>query len=367
MDFLRSYPSVCVVGNEYQIIGGIKELGTVAVEVGGEYYYEDNSGVLPCTKNNYKISVPSRVLDKAKEYAIVYKKVIEKKKYFSVVDREVKLNFKFKPLEKQDDINIIHLADVHKRFALAKEVGKYFGDEIDLFVINGDIAEVDTDEDFLEVLTFIGEVGKGEIPMVFSRGNHDTRGKLAEKFTDYFPSVGKNTYFSFETGCIGGLVVDVGEDKPDTHEVYAGLNVFEGYRRKQTAFLKSIAKTDKKYFFAVSHIPFCKTTVNKGDEFDIERDTYTVWGEELKRIGTNFMLSGHLHRAFILEDGDESKTCPCEFPVIVGSALFRPEEIFWGAAITLANNSAFVKFVDDKKQIVQSFVIDLSNGRIVKE
>ena len=367
MDFLRGYPSVCVVGSEYQIVGGIKELGTVAVEVGGEYYYEDNSGVLPCTKHNYKISVPCSVLDKAKKYTIIYKKVIEKKKYFSVVEKEVELKFKFKPLEKQDNINIIHLADVHKRFALAKEAGKYFGNDVDLFVINGDIAEVDTDEDYLEVLDFIGEVGKGEIPMIFARGNHDTRGKLAEKFTDYFPSEGFRTYFSFEIGCIGGLVVDVGEDKSDSHEVYAGLNLFEGYRRKQTAFLKSIRKTDKKYFFAVSHIPFCTTTVHKGDEFDIERDTYTVWGEELKRIGTGFMLSGHLHRAFVLDEGDESKTCPCEFPVIVGSALFRPEEIFWGTAITLTSNFALVKFIDDKKQVVQSFKIDLLDGKVIEE
>ncbi len=367
MDFLRSFPSVCAVGDKYQIVGSVQEFGTVAVEVNGQLYYEDNSGVLPCMKRNYKISVPRRELDIVKQYAIVYKRVIEKKKYFSVVEEEVKKVFNFKPIEKTEDINIIHLADVHKRYALAKSASEYFGDECDLFIINGDIDEVEKEEDFLEVLSFIGEVARGETPIVFVRGNHDTRGKLAEKYAEYFPSNGKSTFFNFEVGCVGGIALDVGEDKVDKTETYAGLNVFENYRKIQTEYLKSQQKTKKKYFIAVSHIPICKTTLHKGDEFDIESDTYTTWCEELKRIGTNFLISGHLHKAFVIDKDDESKTCPCDIPLIVGSALFRPEEIFWGCAINLSGNQAHVKFVCDKKEVKESYIIDLTDGKVKKE
>lgn len=367
MDFLRSLPSVCVVGGEYQIVGCVKEFGSVAVEIDGKYYYEDNSGVLPCIKKNYKITVPKSALDNAKKYSIVYKRVVEKKKYFSVVDDTLKVEFDFKPLEKNDDINIYHLADVHKRFSLAKSAVEYFGEDLDLLVINGDIAEVDTEEDFLEVLTFVGELVKGKIPIVFVRGNHDTRGVLAESFTKYFPSNGNKTYFDFDLGSIGGVSLDVGEDKLDSHEVYAGLNVFEDYRKAQTTYLKLKKKTDKKYYFSVCHIPICKTTKTPGDEFDIECETYTTWCAELKRIGVKFMLSGHLHKAFVLGKDDEGKTCSCEFPVIVGSALFRPEEVLWGLAITLSKGNAIVKFTDDKKEVKESYIINLDNGNVTKQ
>ena len=358
MSFLLCNPSVCVVGKDYQILVAIKEFGTVAVEVDGEFFYEENSGVLSSEKKNFKIVIPCEKLNRAKKYSINYRKVIERKKYFSVVEDIVKQDFDFKPIEKENGINAYHVADVHKRYELAKNACSFFGDDLDLLIVNGDIAEVETEEDFFEVLIFLGEISVGKTPIIFSRGNHDTRGRLAERFTDFFPSVNKNTYYDFEIGPIGGVVLDCGEDKVESHVVYADLNRFEIYRRKQTEFLSAHSKTVKKYYFALCHIPLCKTDYS-GEEFNIEADTYGKWCSELERIGASFILSGHLHRAFIIDSDYKGKTCPCSLPLIVGSALFRPEEIFWGSAITFSDNKVIVRFTDDKKEVKEEHVINL--------
>ena len=356
MDFLLCNPSVCVVENDYQILVATKDFGTIAIKVGDEYFYEDNSGVLASQKNNFKIIVPISKLDSAKKYSVVYRKVIERKKYFSVVEDIVEKEFAFKPV-KENDINAYHLADIHKRFDLAKEAVSYFGKDLDLLIINGDICEVETDGDFFEVLTFLGEISGGVIPIVFSRGNHDTRGKLAERFTDYFPSVNRNTFYNFNVGPIGGIVLDCGEDKVESNVVYADLNRFDSYRRKQKEFLVNHNKTDKKFFFGLCHIPPCKTTKNIGDEFDIEKDIYTAWCSELERIGAKFILSGHLHKTFIVEKDDESKTCPCNIPLIVGSALDRANNFMCGTAINFNGDTITIKFTDNNKQELNKYII----------
>ena len=128
---------------------------------------------------------------------------------------------------------------------------------------------------FKKFLKFVSDISKGLVPVVFSRGNHDTRGELAEKFADFFPANNKKTYYSFDLGCLGGVVLDCGEDKLDNHEEYGGVNVFEKYRMDETLFLKELPKKNT-LSFAVSHICPSQTTQCKEDIFNIEKDTYTI-------------------------------------------------------------------------------------------
>ena len=45
-------------------------------------------------------------------------------------------------------------------------------------------------------------------------------------------------YFSFEHGPVYAIVLDTGEDKPDSEEVYAGIVDSDNYRREQAAWLE---------------------------------------------------------------------------------------------------------------------------------
>ena len=369
MTFLRCVPSVFVIGREYEILLILKDHGLCYVQVGDEIYYEENSGVLPSERHIAKIRIPQKVLDEAKRYTIIFRATEVRKSYFSTFKPVEMQEFAFKPLVKRKDIHIYHIADVHYRFEEAKKMASYFGEDTDLFVVNGDIGEVETEENFFQVCSFVGEISQGEIPVIFARGNHDTRGRLAEMYSKYFPVDNQKTYYSFEVGCLNGVVLDCGEDKVDQHREYdnsegvpeelRGSNRFHAYREQQLDFLKKTSlETRDKIPFAISHICPVKCSSHLNSPFDIERELYGKWNAELERLNIKFMLCGHFHTAFVLHKDDERSFLPHEYPVIVGSVCLK--EGLMGAAITLNKNSMKVCMTDAAHQVAEIYEFLLS-------
>lgn len=356
MSFLYAKPCVFVINDEYEILVLTKEFGIIYLEINGVNYYEYNSGVLSSQKNYAKIRIPQHILNEHKKYNVVYKKTINRKAYFSNMGCIEKESFMFNPLLKEDNINIYHIADVHYRFDIAIKTVKYFGYDLDLLVVNGDIGEVETLQNYYDVIKFVADISCGIIPVLFVRGNHDTRGKLAEKYTDFFPANNKETYYSFDVGSLSGVVLDCGEDKNDGHEEYGGVNVFADFRKKETNFLKRLEKKNN-LSFAVSHICPSQTTLNKNDIFNIEKDTYIAWNKELDRLGIKFMICAHIHKAYILKPHSNESTIDHNYPVIVGSACYENDIV--GTAITICNNKLIVKFTDSNLNVKEEYIIEL--------
>lgn len=366
MDFLSCNPIVFVIGKEYEILINTVENGIVTIKIGGNVYYEENAGVLYSEKNYTKIRVPSEVLNEEKRYTVIYRRTIEKKAYYSEFEEPKTADFVFSPILKEENINIYHLADVHYRFGTAEKTARYFGDDLDLIIMNGDIGEVESIESYLNVCKFAGRLSEGRIPVIFSRGNHDTRGKLAERFTDFFPSNGNNTYYTFEIGRLWGVVLDCGEDKLDNHPEYGGTNIFEAFRRRETDFIKQIEPPKDKLCFAISHICPAQTSLDGNPFFDIDLDVYSAWNTELARIGIKFMINGHMHKAYLLPKNSEKSTLPHEYPVIVGSAIDYNASYLWGTALTVNKNTLDVKFTDNNQTVKEAYVIELETGNIIK-
>lgn len=367
MSFLRCKPAVFVVGSSYEFLFNLNAYGLCYVQIGDAIYHEECTGVLPSERLTVKIRVPQTVLDEAKGYTVLYRATQERKSYFSTFQPMETQSFAFRPLTKTEDIHIYHIADVHYHFDEAKKMASYFGNDTDLFVFNGDIGEVETEENFLEVCDLVGEIAQGEIPVLFVRGNHDTRGRLAELYPKYFPVEKGKTYFSFEIGCLNGVVLDCGEDKPDNHREYdasesvpealRGGNRFHAYREEETAFLKQTSlNTQEKIPFAVSHICPERVASVAGGPFDIERDIYRQWIAELERMQIRFLLSGHFHTAYVMHKGDERSFLPHEYPVVVGSVCTREGKL-QGAAITLNKRSMIVRITDAEHQVIQTHEI----------
>ena len=55
MSFLKCNPNIFVINNEYEILIFLKEKGICFIELDGQYFYEENSGVLSSEKNYVKI------------------------------------------------------------------------------------------------------------------------------------------------------------------------------------------------------------------------------------------------------------------------------------------------------------------------
>ena len=357
MSFLYCNPCVFVIGREYEILVLTNENGLVSIRIGDKTFYEENSGALSTEKRHAKIRVPMTLLDTEKKYTVTFRKSVNRRAYYSLLGESEQAEYSFKPLTKADGINIYHISDVHYRFDIAKKTASYFGGDLDLLVVNGDIGEVETVENYREVAKFVGDVTSGSIPTVFVRGNHDTRGHLAELYTDYFPADGKKTYFTFDIGVLHGIVYDCGEDKTDDHTEYGGVNIFEQFRRSQTEFFKSLEPSDK-LTIAIGHICPAQPTSEKVCEFDIDGEVYSEWISELERVNTSFMLCGHIHRAYVLEKNDPRSLRPHNFPVIVGSACYFDKNEIWGTAIRIENGKAKICFTDSSRSVTEAHEIN---------
>ena len=358
MSFLYCDPCVFVIGNEYELLVLTEERGLISVNVGGVAYYESNSGALSSEKRHARIRVPKDELNSVGEYTVTYRRSIDRKAYYSVLGEPETKTYAFRPADRSDRLKMYLISDVHYNFELAKKTASYFGDDLDVLLVNGDIGEVETEENYREVAAFVSEITHGTVPAVFVRGNHDTRGRLAERYTDFFPANGCDTYFTFDLGAIRGIAFDCGEDKPDIQVEYGGVNAFEAFRRRETAFFKSLIRTDKPTF-AIGHMCPAQITDHPGSVFDIEADVFARWVSELDRVGISFMLCGHFHRNYVLESGDKRSLIPHGFPVIVGTGCYFDKNDMWGTALTVENGHVRAEFTDSCHNVRETHILPL--------
>lgn len=349
-NFLACTPTVFVKEKDYEILVCVKKNGLVKLNVGGKEICEENSGVLSSEKTIFKFQVSSKLLNKAKSYTIIYKQSLNRKAYWSEFGEIVQKTFTFKPIEKTENYNIYMIADVHSYYDLAYKTGTFFGKDIDLFVFNGDICEVESRKEYLKACAFVGKLTQGKIPCIYTRGNHDTRGRLPEYFDQYFPCVGKNFFYTFEIANLSGVVLDFGEDKPDTHDVYRDCNRFSEYRKREYKWLKKVKLPNDKIKFAICHVCPVMTTYNKGDVFDIERPIYTKISAELERLDIDAMLCGHMHRYHMLYSGDERNTLDHAYPVVIGS---DPKNGFVGTAFVVNKDGMSVRFTNSNHEVIE--------------
>lgn len=357
-EIFYTLPTVYAVGNNYEIIVPVNEPCLMWVGVGDEEYYDDSNGILRSASLTHKMTVPQEALNSARAYTVRWRRMIERKPYRSVVGDIEEYTSDFRPVDADKQrINIINIADAHNRVSGPVNAGRYFervGEELDILMLNGDIPNHSGDLSYFKAIHRIAaEITGGRIPVVFARGNHDTRGIYAENIADHTPTDNGVSYFTFRLGPVWGVVLDCAEDKPDDHEEYGHTICCEAFRRRESRWLEAVAANEKeytdpsiKYRLVVAHNPFTERRV---PPFNIEEATFAHWGELLRdRIKPNLMLSGHVHRCYVSYPGGERDAhCqPC--PIVASSRLSKEDtEFFVCGAITLDGNTATVRFVDN--------------------
>jgi hypothetical protein len=157
---------------------------------------------------------------------------------------------------------------------------------------NGDIFnDVRTDQQIVEqVLRPVGAAYAADTPWCMVSGNHDVRGVNARSLERFIPA--ERRYYALRHGPVAFVVLDTGEDKPDDHKVYAGLNAFSGYRQQQAEWLKGAMSDplwrDAPFRVAVLHIPLWG-----GGASD---DSRNRWHALLNDGRTDLAISGHIHK-----------------------------------------------------------------------
>ena len=182
----------------------------------------------------------------------------------------------------------------------------------DFVVFNGDC--VDDPVDHNQATSFISELTEGvcgdRIPTFFMRGNHEIRNAYSIGLRDHYDYVGDRTYGSFNWGDTRIVMLDCGEDKPDDHWVYYGLNDFTQLRNEQVDFLKKelsskeFKKARKRVL--IHHIPLYG---NDGKNL-----CANLWTKLLEKAPFNISLNAHTHKYAYHPKGELGNN----YPVIIG-------------------------------------------------
>lgn len=360
----KTCPAVFAVGKDYQIMVPVKNDVLFWVTVNGIDYYDHSNGIIRSSTRIHRVTVPSAELDRAGEYTVSYRKIIDRKPYFPETEPPVSARYAFKPVPKSGKVNIYHLSDTHGIFDFPAMAGGYFDDKPDIFILNGDIPDHSGSIDNFDLIYKLCEsVTGGSRPCIFSRGNHDTRGFYAENIAEYTPTKDGKSYFTFRAGCVWGIVMDCGEDKEDSFDEYGHTVCCHQFRLDETHYLESVIQNAENEYLApgveyrmvIVHNPFSMTLPAP---FDIEQDLFDKWLDLLgSSINPQIMLCGHLHTTEISPVGgkldDKGQICP----VIIGSRAVVGDDKkindFIGCAITLENNNAVVRFTNKNHKCIE--------------
>ena len=349
-------PIVYAVKDSYQIIVPISTETVMWVEVGGKCFYDDSNGILRSSRSTHIVKVPMELLNTAKQYTVWYRVVHERKPYFTESSEPYSYTSCFRPIE-SETVNIYHISDAHNEVERPVAAGSYFGEKLDLLILNGDIPNHSGDISYFTAIHQIAaQLTNGEIPVIFSRGNHDMRGIYAEKLEEHTPTDNGRSYFTFRLGHLWGAVLDCAEDKADSHPAYGFMNCCADFRQRETQFLKDLIADSKNEYEAegiknrivISHNPF---THLLEPPFNIEGETYTEWATLLREhLKPQIMICGHIHETYVSHVGSEKDHLGQPCPVIVAAKL-QKEQPYSGGAITLTPTHCKVVFNDNKGNV----------------
>lgn len=150
-----------------------------------------------------------------------------------------------------------------------------------------------------------------EKPMYYARGNHETRGNFANTFPKYFASPSGKLYYLLRRGPVCFVVLDSGEDKPDSDIEYSGIVAFDPYRDAEHDWLREALKSPEfvsaPFKVAVVHMP-------PFGGWHGEDEIASKFVPLLNEAKVDVMLCGHLHKYV-----NQKPANGVNFPVIVNS------------------------------------------------
>ena len=191
------------------------------------------------------------------------------------------------------------------------------------------------------------ELFASSIPFEVVRGNHETRGNMARSYSQYFPKADGKIYGSYLLGDVMLIMLDSGEDKAETHWVYAGLTDFNAYRTEQAEWLKQLVKSKEyrkaRYHIVIGHFPMVMDTIWK------EEKQWYGWEDAIRKFlpilndaKVDLMVSGHTHRFHYHEPGADGN----RFPVL--------EQGYNSATrLELHNGTIRLKVIDEKGNVLK--------------
>ncbi len=266
-------------------------------------------GLTPNTRYNYRICTKELLKWSWSDYT-TYGNVAA-----SVVYRKDPYSFKTDPVGKKD-ITFFVLNDIHERASYMRELCKEVDfKKVDFVLLNGDMSNlIDSTGNILKgYLDSCVSLFASSVPTYMNRGNHETRGKVADHLYRFFPTPSGKYYQVKTIGGVDYLFIDSGEDKPDGDIEYSGIADFDNYRLEQVAWLKDLqssGRVGKRPLVVFCHVPPLASSWHGPLHL---RETIVP---ELNKMNVSVMLSGHTHRY-----GFDKPNNIIKFPNLINSNL----------------------------------------------
>ena len=206
------------------------------------------------------------------------------------------------------------LNDIHGKADYLTRLCKHVDfSELGFVAFNGDMSSsVESGEQlFKAYLDASAALFAAETPILFTRGNHETRGVFADSLGDYFPGQDGRFYGIYRYGDVCILLLDCGEDKPDDHAEYNGLADYDAYRTEECEWLKKAVRSEE--FLTASarivllHIPPMAEAWHGSVHLN------ELFVPVLNEAGIDLMLCGHDHCYSFRPAGEQGT----RFPVVV--------------------------------------------------
>lgn len=217
--------------------------------------------------------------------------------------------------EQADEARWLVFNDIHDTPDSFQHLEKLNGnDPYDFVFLNGDMFNLQTDEE--QIVNHLVEpctaLFATQTPLLFTRGNHETRGPFALQLKNYF-SYPQEYFFHFMAGPAFVIVLDTGEDKADSHAAYEAIVDFNAYRKKQALWMEKVMQSDAyqqaRFKVIMMHIP---THYTKGAAGEMHcRTVFTPLFDQYK---VDLVIAGHTHSYGVHPPVQGQHT----YPIVIG-------------------------------------------------
>ncbi len=203
-----------------------------------------------------------------------------------------------------EELFLAAFSDIHEQTQIYNQQAKHIPwEQVDYALYLGDLVNhVDDAQQTAEAILGL-PTGNIDLPRIFARGNHEARGAKARDLSNWLLPAGGQYYYTFEGGNAFFVVLDSGEDKPDSHVEYAELINFTEYHQEQAEWLADVFESPEyqsaDYQIVLVHIPPFEDYSDIFPE-DFLTDAFDPVLALLHEQGDiDLVMSGHIHRGGI--------------------------------------------------------------------
>ncbi len=296
---ITSDPCVFDTGKDYSVVFATDKQGTGYVEYtyeGKEYkIFAQNNGRRITDRFIHSINVPYEHLDN-NSYKVGGFRVIGDYSYGSKLGETAEKGpYKFRKNTSEKQKYLV-VSDWHSYLKQAYSAISNIKDYDAVLLMGDPAAGMDFEEEAVKyIVEFGGSLSGGKMPVIYTRGNHETRGSFAPYLADYLGY--DELYYTVDRGEYSFIILDSGEDKEDSHIEYGSLDDYYVNRVNMIDWLENIEVGNSKVI-ALSHA--WQVSEPEPELSYIAFDAFT-------KLGVRFEISGHTHECRFLDGANEQE------------------------------------------------------------